>query len=277
MGLFNLVPTIFDLEGGISMRFTILGSGGAIRIPRACCSCKVCEEARLKGFPYKRLGQSLFLHDESILFDTPEDINEELNIHNVNEVKNIFYSHWHPDHTLGCRIIETLMDSRDDKTPINVYMPPENIEITFNKNNSIYSFYEHLDYCKIINKNSNVVLGKISIKRIKLLNNFAYAFLIEDENKKVLFCPCHSMYIPIIDELHNVDMLIMGLGYINTIEDDVTNFQRDNLRIINGLNPKKVIFTHIEETDGLSFDDLKNLEQKYSNFTFAYDGMNIDL
>lgn len=83
------------------MKFTILGSGGAIRIPRACCSCKVCKEARLKGFPYKRLGQSLFLHEDSILFDTPEDINEELNIHNVDEVKHIFYSHWHPDHTLG--------------------------------------------------------------------------------------------------------------------------------------------------------------------------------
>lgn len=45
------------------MRFTILGSGGAIRIPRAGCTCSICEEARQKGFPYKRLGQSLFLHD----------------------------------------------------------------------------------------------------------------------------------------------------------------------------------------------------------------------
>lgn len=64
---------------------------------------------------------------------------------------------------------------------------------------------------------------------------------------------------------------------MNTIEDNVTNFQRDNLRIINELNPKKVIFTHIEETDGLSFDDFKKLEQIYNNFVFAYDGMNIDI
>lgn len=259
------------------MEFTILGSGGAIRIPRACCSCKVCQEARLKGFPYKRLGQSLFLHQESMLFDTPEDINEELNIHNVEEVRHIFYTHWHPDHTLGCRIIEVLMEDRNDKVPINIYMPPENIEIAFNKGNSIFSFYEQLGYCKIINVDTTIMFDKISVKRIKLLNNFAYAFLIEEANKKVLYCPCHSMYLPIIDELYNVDLIIMGLGYMNTTEDSLTNFQRDNLRIINELKPKKVVFTHIEELDGLSFDDYKKLEQKYNSLEFAYDGMNIHI
>lgn len=65
------------------MKFTILGSGGAMRIPRACCTCSVCMEARQKGFPYKRLGQSLFLHNGHILFDTPEYINEELNSHSI--------------------------------------------------------------------------------------------------------------------------------------------------------------------------------------------------
>jgi phosphoribosyl 1,2-cyclic phosphate phosphodiesterase len=259
------------------MRFTILGSGGAIRIPRACCSCKICQEARLKGFPYKRLGQSLYLHEESILFDTPEDINEELNIHNVDDVKYIFYSHWHPDHILGCRIIEVLMNNKNDKVPLNIYMPPEKIEIRLNKSNSIFSFYEQLGYCKIINIDSNIIIDKISVKRIKLLNNFACAFLIQDANKKVLYCPCHSMYLPTVDELYNVDLLILGLGYMNTIEDGVTNFKRDNLRIINALKPQKVIFTHIEEVDGLNYDDYKKLEQKYSNFIFAYDGMNINL
>lgn len=82
------------------------------------------------------------------------------------------------------------------------------------------------------------------------------------------------MYLPIIDELYNVDLIIMGLGFMNTTEDNSTNFQRDNIRIINDLKPKKVLFTHIEEFDGLNFDDYKKLEQKYNNLEFAYDGMN---
>jgi phosphoribosyl 1,2-cyclic phosphate phosphodiesterase len=85
------------------------------------------------------------------------------------------------------------------------------------------------------------------------------------------------MHLPIIDELYNVDLIIMGLGYMNTTEDDLTNFQRDNLRIINDLKPKNVLFTHIEELDGLNFDDYKSLEQKYNNLEFAYDGMNIHI
>jgi phosphoribosyl 1,2-cyclic phosphate phosphodiesterase len=262
--------------GGNFVRFTVLGSGGAIRIPRACCSCKVCQEARIKGFPYKRLGQSLFLHEESILFDTPEDINEELNIHGIDDVKHIFFTHWHPDHTLGCRIIETLMDSKSNKSPIVAYMPPEKIEITINKDNSIFSFYEYLGYCKV-NTDRIINFKNITIERIKLLNGFAYAYMIKEADKRVLYCPCHSMYLPISEELFNLDLIIMGFGYINYLADDITNFKRDNLPVIEKLKPKKVIFTHIEEDNKLSFDDYKELEEEYTNFIFAYDGMNIDI
>jgi|GEM_PF-2179920 phosphoribosyl 1,2-cyclic phosphate phosphodiesterase len=96
---------------------------------------------------------------------------------------------------------------------------------------------------------------------------FQYLILVapKEENRKVLYCPCHSMYLPIIGELYNVDLLIMGLGYINTIKDGVTNFERDNIRLINELKPQRVVFTHFEEVDELNFDDYKNLEQKYSN------------
>ena len=259
------------------MQFTLLGSGGALRIPRACCTCKVCNEARLKGFPYKRMGQSLFLHDSSILFDTPEDINEELNNFNISEVKNIFYSHWHPDHTLGCRIIEVLASGRKDKKTINIFMPEEQIELAFNKGSSIFSFYESMGFCKIISLNKNEVFKDIMISRIKLLNDFSYAFLIESQAKKVLYCPCHSISIPIIQELCNIDLMILCIGYVNKLEDNITNFNRDIKKIYNELSPKKIILTHIEEVDGLSYDDFKKMEEKNPDFIFAYDGMKIEI
>lgn len=52
------------------MNVIILGSGGCVSTPRACCSCRVCTEARQKGFPYARTGCSV-----NILIDTPKDIN----------------------------------------------------------------------------------------------------------------------------------------------------------------------------------------------------------
>lgn len=259
------------------MDFTILGSGGALRIPRACCSCRICKEARLKGFPYKRLGQSLFLHDEFILFDTPEDINEELNIHSIKDVKHIFYSHWHPDHILGCRIIETLRSKQSNKEPINIYMPDSKIDVILNKDNSLFSFYKNNNYCRLIEPNNIYKINSIIITKIKLLNNFSYAYLIESNKKRVLYCPCHSMHLPISSILYNLDLLIMGLGYVNSISKNVTNFERDCLRIIRELKPKKTIFTHIEEIDNLSYDDYLELEKEYRNCLFSYDGMKISI
>ncbi len=37
------------------MNVIILGSGGCVSTPRTCCNCRVCTEARQKGFPYQGL------------------------------------------------------------------------------------------------------------------------------------------------------------------------------------------------------------------------------
>lgn len=259
------------------MKFSLLGSGGALRIPRAGCSCDVCNQARAKGFPYKRLGQSLFLHDYSILFDTPEDINEELNNNNISEVKNIFYSHWHPDHTMGCRIIEVLASGKPGIKPINVFMPEEQIEISLNKGPTIFSYYEKMSWCKIISSDEKAVFGDLTISRIKLLNNYSYAFLIKSQGKKVLFCPCHSISLPIIEELTGVDLMILCIGYVKKLEENITNFDRDIKHIYRELKPKKVILSHLEEVDGLSYDDYKKMEEENPNFVFGFDGMNIEV
>ncbi len=90
------------------MNVIILGSGGCVSTPRACCNCRVCTEARQKGFPYARTGCSLFIEDVNILIDTPEDINASLNNSGIQKVEHILYSHCDPDHTMGMRIIEQL-------------------------------------------------------------------------------------------------------------------------------------------------------------------------
>jgi phosphoribosyl 1,2-cyclic phosphate phosphodiesterase len=50
-------------------------------------------EARKKGIPYSRSGPSLFLHDINALFDTPEDIFEQLNREGIEQVDFIFFTH----------------------------------------------------------------------------------------------------------------------------------------------------------------------------------------
>lgn len=258
------------------MKFTILGSGGAMRIPRATCRCEICEEARKKGFPYKRLGQSLFLHDGQMLFDTPEDINEALNAHGIYQVEKIFYSHWHPDHTLGCRIIETLMDDGLGKQ-LDVYLPPvEGIDISINGNH-LLDFYQVMGFCQKKDFSESIKIGKLTITPILMSNGFSYAFLIQEAHKKVVYCPCHTKHLPDMPALHNADLMIVSKGFSTILNDDWTNFERDTLKIIEQLKPKKAIITHIEETDGIGFDTYKLMEKELDNIEFGYDGQVIEV
>ena len=89
------------------MRVEILGSGGAATIPRPGCTCRVCVEARAKGGRYARTGPSTFVHGPNIVFDTPEESKLQLERAGIGEIAACFYSHWHPDHTMGRRVWET--------------------------------------------------------------------------------------------------------------------------------------------------------------------------
>ena len=90
------------------MQLLILGSGGAQPPPRPGCMCRVCKEARTKGIPYYRTGPSLYLPEQNILFDTPEEIREQVNREKINHIEHVFLSHWHPDHTMGIRLFEQM-------------------------------------------------------------------------------------------------------------------------------------------------------------------------
>jgi len=253
------------------MDIQLLGSGGYLRIPRACCSCRICSEARKKGVPYERLGQSLFIHGENILFDTPEDINTELNRFNIKKVSHLFYSHWHPDHSAGVRVLETMND--DKKSCTNVYLN-DVLKSDFEKRVNNLFFFEKSGWCKI-NLGDKFKINRLDVDLVPLNNGFAHAFLIKEHDKKLVYCPCHCMHMPIKDELKNADVFVMNLGYFKGDDSDKTAFERDNLRLIDELKPKLTVFTHIEETLNKNYDDYCKLEKKYKeyNVKFGFDGM----
>ena len=88
------------------MKFTVIGSGGCVALPKPLCKCKICKEARAKGKPYSRFGCSLFLEDLNLLVDTPEDIVHALNEADIKQVDSVLFSHMDPDHVLGMRVFE---------------------------------------------------------------------------------------------------------------------------------------------------------------------------
>ena len=114
------------------MKVEILGSAGATTAPRPGCRCRVCVEARELGGRHARTGPSTFVHGPNVLFDTPEESRLQLDRAGIEEIEACFYSHWHPDHTMGRRVWETRNvdfrgwppEAKQQKTT-DVYLPQQ--------------------------------------------------------------------------------------------------------------------------------------------------------
>jgi phosphoribosyl 1,2-cyclic phosphate phosphodiesterase len=284
------------------MKIEILGSGGSIVTPRPGCYCDSCVKARTHGAPFIRTWPSVFIHDYSILVDTPEDISFQLNRSNINEVNHCLYSHWHGDHVLGRRIWYTLNYDFISKQPIhrktNIYLT-ETEMIDFRKN------LGHLDHFKKLEKGGLILVKKIrdkdslfiedlKITPYPLKDKSVFAFLLEEGNKRVCI---------MIDDLYgwnpskifkDLDLLILPIGIFEfhpvtreRLMDKGHHLLKGELSfnktisLIEKMRPKKVVFIHIEEHDHIGLLSTDYIEKFYSlpdkKILCAYDGMQINI
>lgn len=281
------------------MNVMILGSGGCVSTPRACCSCRVCTEAREKGFPYARTGCSLFIRDVNLLIDTPEDINVSLNHAGIKKVEHILYSHCDPDHTMGMRVIEQLkMDwlanslGKKPDNPIEIASLPEvleDIKKQGTKYGSAIDYYEAkgLVYTKEIYtfKKDNLLVELVPVGGQK----HVAIFIISSNNKKMIYAPCDAKPFPKSEKFQGADWLIIGNTVVGDILKNGFVLEEDNplrnelftLEEIAAIQKeygiKEVIITHLEEDWGKSYDDYKELEKELNGIRFAYDGLEIQL
>jgi phosphoribosyl 1,2-cyclic phosphate phosphodiesterase len=286
------------------MKITILGSGGCQITPRPCCQCKICKEARKKGVPYERLGPSMFIEDENILFDTPEEISVELNRAKIKKVKHVLFSHWHPDHTAGMRLFEQInLDwfTGKGKEKIDLYLPErvyDDILSLKSKFGSYIKYWEQKRKLIKIHKlknNKPTKIGSIKITPIKIDTidkENSFLFLIEKNKEKVIYSICDFKKYPIKHKkIQNPNLLIIQNGYFegklrnnyvlsknHELREELYSFQ-ETMDIAKTIKAKKTLFMHIEELWGKSYSDYKKLEKKYkkNNIKFAFDGMKIKL
>jgi phosphoribosyl 1,2-cyclic phosphate phosphodiesterase len=285
------------------MELIILGSGGCQPIPKPCCECKICKEARIKGAPFSRLGPALFVNGINALFDTPEEIAVELNNFNVKSVDHVFYTHWHPDHTAGMRVFEQLnldwlnhsLGKGTKKTPLyanNIVW--DELNSIKNKFGSDFDYYASMGLIeqKVLT-DKPVKIGNIKITGIfrsaKMKSDNVLIYVLEEGKKKVVYAPCDSKPLPEDERLKNADVLIIWcpffegqlkdkfvIGPKNPLREELFSME-EIIGIIEKYKPKRTILTHIEEAWGKSYADLKKLEEKYKKhgIEFAFDGMKI--
>ncbi|HAE36259.1 TPA: hypothetical protein DCX66_03975 [Candidatus Nomurabacteria bacterium] len=283
------------------MKIEILGSGGSVVTPRPGCYCESCIKARLHGAPFIRTGPSVFIHDYSILIDTPEDIGFQLNRSQIDKIKHCLYSHWHGDHVLGRRIWYTLNYNFKSNRPIHhrkttIYLT-ETEKIDFEKNLGHFDHFRKLEHEGLINiviikDNDPFLITNLELRPYQLEDKSIFAFLLKENKKRIciamddlygwepptVFCDLDLLILPIgIFDFHPISGKKLMSKNHHLLRDEMTFV--DTLSLVKKLRPKQTVFMHIEEHDHIGLDSLRHIEENSRNNGYnvlcAYDGMQI--
>lgn len=285
------------------MKIEILGSGGATTTPRPGCRCRVCVEARKRGLPYARTGPSVFVHGPDVLFDTPEEAKLQLDRSGVTDVAACFYSHWHPDHTMGRRVWESrnLSGFRDwppdpaRRRTTDVYLP----EQVAADARELLGMRDHLGFLEErgwvrvheLHDGEVVELAGGTVRPFRLAEDYVYAFEVEAGGKRLLVAMDETHRWEPPPELQGLDLAVLPMGVCE--HDPFTGERRihaqhpilryeatfeQTLAIVDALGAERVILSHVEEVDGLGHDDLVRLARKVGRgITFAWDTMTVEV
>ena len=268
------------------MKLTILGSWGAMPIPRPYCQCTICKKARKFGEPFRRNSSSIFINKINTVIDCGEDIWDSLNRRNIQQVDNLFITHWHPDHTFGLRLIlESNYNFRTNKadSAINIYIPKKVFDDIKQKFPVIEYYINVQKTCilHLIEDDDKIKIDDISITAVGYKGKWSdiYAYLLENKGKSVLYASCDTIGFDNYKNFKNLDLLINECWLFSDISSEISfDALMQRLREI---VPKKTLITHIEEIEVNIWwaKHFQNTKKQYSdvNFDFVYDGMEINV
>jgi len=289
---------VFQEIDEIPMELVFLGTGGAETTPKVGCLCPVCQEARQKGERFVRNGPSVFLTGASVLFDTPEDVDKSLEREGIHEVHHLVYTHWHPDHTGGRRVLEQLnMDWLDPKARrvTHVWLPSW-VREDFRKRHGLEDNLEYFERAGIariheVGEGEPFQLDALSVRPYRMAQPGLTAYILERESRRLVFALDDARDWKPRTEFLEPDLLVLETGWFerdpkgrvivppgHSIRNEEASFE-ETLGIIDRINPRKAILTHIEQLWARSYEDYLELEKSHHGhkLQFAFDGLRVKL
>ena len=280
------------------VELVFLGTAGAETTPKVGCLCRVCQEARLKGGRFVRNGPSVFLAGASVLFDTPEDADKSLEREGIHEVRHLVYTHWHPDHTAGRRVLEQLnMDwlDRKKRRVTDVWLPNW-VREHFRKRHGLEENLEYFERAGIarineVGEGEPFQLDGITVRPFRMAQPGLTAYILERGSRRWVFALDDTKDWKPSTEFSDPDLLVLETGWFerdpeggiivpsgHPIRNEEASFD-ETLDIIDRINPQKAVLTHIEQLWDRSYEDYLELEKKHNGhkLEFAYDGLRINL
>jgi phosphoribosyl 1,2-cyclic phosphate phosphodiesterase len=152
---------------------------------------------------------------------------------------------------------------------------------------------EHVIRLQELQDDEAVRLGDTTILPLRLAQDFVYGFLFEHDGRRLLVVPDEmDGWLP-PPEARGVELAVVPAGIFEfhpltnerliAAEHPVLTAEatfEQTLTIIEALGSRRVVMTHIEESDGLSYDDLVEVAEcvrrdRGIDLTFAHDTLTI--
>jgi len=267
-------------------------------IPKPLCQCRVCEEARARGWPYGRTGPSAFLHDENLLIDTPAEIALQLNRAGIDRIDHLMFTHLDPDHVEGFRVVEQItLDFRSWKAyrgkKIRLILPRVLMDKLVDIR-SIYgpiiNFYQARGFVECVVFDGGARIGETDVTAIPVDrgSQTSFVYIFEKEGGRIVYAPCDIKPFPEEHkEVQGADLLVIQPGIFEDNLKHGFQFPKDHISrktlytfeqtiaLARRIRAEKVLFVHLEEYWNRGYDDYLAIEKKIDNVQFAHDGMRV--
>ena len=253
----------------MSLRFTILGCGSSLGIPRVDgyfgkCNPKIKENYR------SRCSALITFNDLNILIDTSPDLKSQLLKNKIKNIDSIFYSHKHGDQTHG--INELRVFYLKNKKKLNVYADKTTSKYLVNSFN--YCFKNSYGYPAIFNlnklKNKHIFNNnnkKLILESIKVKHGNINSIMYKINNTCAYVSDVSKIYSKDLRKLKKLKYLIVDCLKYNP---HPSHFNLKNVfELVDVIKPKKTILTNMNNE--IDYREVKKLLPK--SIIPAYDGM----
>ena len=237
-------------------------------------------------------GPSLYIYNW-ILVDAPQAVREQLNRESIQKVTDVFFTHWHPDHTNWISVFEDMFYSKN-KREINVYLPINMLD-DFKKHVPDIFYYEKQWFIKIIYIKDRMQynINDVAITPLDMYRSdrIRYNYLLKINDKRLLYAPCSCFEMYIDEYYQNIDYFFLEYWRLwdsKKLREDyknwINNFKHrsyadhisfeENIELMKKVNPKNMYLVHWNYHD--TYWELENLSREYGVY-FPFDWFSINL
>ena len=253
------------------MKITLLGTGTSQGVPVIACNCDVCLSSNTKD---NRLRSSVMIEvdDINLVIDTGPDFRQQMLREKVEKVDAVLFTHSHKDHVAGMDDVRAFNHRWKVDMPLycnQVTSDALKLEFPY-----IFSGFNYPGIPKVavnIIENKSFCISKTTIQPIEVLHyklvvfgfrikNFVYLTDVSEISEKEK------------EKMKGADLIILDAL---RKKPHISHFNLEQaLALLEELNPKQALLTHISHYMGLNDEVNKELP---AHINLAYDGQVINL